>query len=216
MMRERDRAWEPTARALVEAVSTPGSRLRRRLSRYAGAEQASAADLLFFDIETTGLGSTPLFLIGTMAVDGGELAIRQYLARDYAEEIAVLRFFLGELASRRILVSFNGKSFDLPYIRVRLSYHRQAHPAQLPHYDVLLDARRVWRGEVPDCRLTTLERLICAQERVDDIDGARIPDAYHRFVRTGDASEIALVVRHNRRDLLTMAELMLRMPSPPD
>ena len=215
VMVECDPAWSVTAARLSAAVSSTGSPLRERLHRFAGAAEPRAEDLLFVDIETTGLGSTPLFLIGTMSLVEGGLRIRQYLARDYAEERAALEMFLEELGDGRILVSFNGKSFDLPYIRVRLSYHRESAPPALPHYDVLLEARRVWRGTVPDCRLKTLEHAICGRERVDDIDGALIPEAYHRFVRTGDAAEIALVVRHNRHDLLTMAELMLRMPALP-
>jgi len=160
----------------------------------------------------TGLGSTPLFLIGTLALEDSLLVARQYLARDYAEERAVIALFAESLRDRRLLVTFNGKSFDLPYVRVRSSYHRAPALPELPHFDVLLEARRIWRSRVPNCRLKTLEELICGRLRDGDIDGADIPEAYHRFVRSGDAAELSLIVRHNRLDLLTMAELLLRMP----
>jgi uncharacterized protein YprB with RNaseH-like and TPR domain len=211
-MRQADPGWAEQDAALGDAVSRPGSSLRERLLRGTDAEELVGDDLLFLDIETTGLGSTPLFLVGTLAFEQGELAIRQYLARDYAEEPAVLALFLDALRGRKLLVSFNGKSFDLPYIRVRLSYHRAAPPPEIPHFDVLHEARRIWRSSVPNCRLKTLEEAICGRRREADIDGADIPDAYHRFVRSGDAAEIGVIVRHNRLDLLTMAELLLRMP----
>jgi uncharacterized protein YprB with RNaseH-like and TPR domain len=51
-------------------------------------------ELLFFDLETTGLSSSPLFLIGTMTWEGPGLVIRQYFARDYSQERAVVSLFL--------------------------------------------------------------------------------------------------------------------------
>ena len=212
VMREADPGWQVHGAGLREAIGTPGSPARERMLRGSGLSELLPEDLLFLDIETTGLGSTPLFLIGTLALEDSLLVARQYLARDYAEERAVIALFAESLRDRRLLVTFNGKSFDLPYVRVRSSYHRAPALPELPHFDVLLEARRIWRSRVPNCRLKTLEELICGRLRDGDIDGADIPEAYHRFVRSGDAAELSLIVRHNRLDLLTMAELLLRMP----
>jgi hypothetical protein len=179
-----------------------------------GREGFLPDDVLFVDLETTGLGSTPLFLIGTMGWEGGGLVVRQYFARNYAEEPAVVRLFLDLLRRKPLLVSFNGKSFDMPYVRVRAAANGLPYVEPANHFDLLHVSRRIWRGYLPDCRLQTLERHVCGRTRTGDIPGADIPQAYHDFVRTGDARQMGECLRHNRLDLITLADLMVRLPAP--
>jgi uncharacterized protein YprB with RNaseH-like and TPR domain len=198
-------------RRFVSLTGHPDGRAVKRLAAVCGAERIAPDDLLFLDIETTGLGGTPLFLIGTMECFAQEFRFRQYLARDYSEEMSVIAAVSERLAETALLVTFNGKSFDLPYIEnratatgVRLHYPES-------HLDILPEARRVYRRDLPNCRLQTLEQMICGKHREDDIPSAEIPAAYHEFVRTGNANKIRLILQHNLRDLLTMADLMHRM-----
>jgi hypothetical protein len=168
-------------------------------------------DVLFLDLETTGLGATPLFLIGTMACEGGELVVRQYFARDYSEEAAVIALFLTDAAAKRLLVSFNGKAYDVPYVQMRAAANRLPFALDMEHLDLLLECRRAFRGMVPDCKLRTLEAHILGRDREDDIPGEEIPDAYHAFVRTGNAARIADILWHNLRDLVTLGELVVKL-----
>lgn len=171
-------------------------------------------DLMFIDLETTGLAGTPLFLIGTMGWEDSSLVVRQYFARNYAEEAAVISLFLDGTANKKLLVSFNGKSFDMPYVRVRAIANGIPFEVDLRHLDLLHVSRRVWRGRLPDCRLQTLERLVCGRTRYGDIPGSEIPQAYHDYVRTGDARLMVECLRHNMLDLVTLADLILRLPAP--
>jgi len=191
-----------------------GSNLRRWLGVMCGTDRAAPEDVIFVDLETTGLGSTPLFLIGTMTWEAGGLVVRQYFARNYAEEPAVISLFLACTARKNLLVSFNGKSFDLPYVRVRSAANRIPFEIALDHLDLLHVSRRVWRGRLPDCRLQTLERHVCGRMRYGDIPGQEIPQAYHDFVRTGDARLMVECLKHNMLDLVTLADLMTRLPPP--
>ncbi|MBM4031264.1 MAG: hypothetical protein FJ291_05700 [Planctomycetes bacterium] len=168
-------------------------------------------DACFLDIETTGLGTATVFLIGTLLWRDGRIVCRQLLARSYAEEASILAAFAEDARSARILVTFNGKTFDVPSLRARAAAARVALPEVPLHFDLLHAARRRYSEALPDCRLVTLERCVCGRHRVGDIAGADIGRAYHDFVRTGDARELALIVQHNRADLLTLAELMARM-----
>jgi len=199
--------------AFRDALLRGGSPLRRRLGGVCEADALRAEDVIFMDLETTGLGATPLFLIGTMAWEDG-LVVRQYFARDYSEEPAALSLFLEEAARRRLLVTFNGKSFDVPYVRVRAAATGTPFRLALAHFDLLYECRRAWGEVLPDCRLQTLESRMCGRPRHEDIPGSEIPAAYHAFVRSGNAAEIVRILRHNMLDLVTMAELMTKLPEP--
>ena len=115
-----------------------------------------------------------------------------------------------------MLVSFNGKAFDVPVLRDRLGYHGIPSPSEPPHLDLLHAARRRWRDVLPDCRLQTLEWRVCGRRRAGDIPGEEIPDVYHRFVRTGDSSDVVTVFHHNALDLVTLADIALALAAPED
>jgi len=206
--------WCDLCEAYHAALLDPGSGLRRHFARLPGIESVRPQNVIFLDLETTGLGSSPLFLIGTLVWEEGGLIVRQFLARDYSEERAALSFYMRSASGRNVIVSFNGKSFDVPYVRIRAAANAVPYVHVPAHMDLLHMSRRVWRDRdrFPNHKLITLERRVCGRSRRGDIPGAEIPDAYHAFVRTGNAREIAEVVRHNRLDLITLADLLVRLP----
>lgn len=169
------------------------------------------AELVYLDLETCGLRGMPLFLAGLMTYADGALTVRQLFARDYAEEAAVVAFAAEIVAGRRALVTFNGRAFDWPYLAERAAIHHLPLAPPAEHLDLLHTARRLWRRHLPNCRLQTLETLICRRYRSADIPGSEIPQAYHDFVRTGNARLMHLIAQHNAMDLLTMAELLMCM-----
>lgn len=85
-----------------------------------------------------------------------------------------------------------------------------------PHLDLLLEAWRLWKGRLANFRLQTLEEAFSNRRRVGDIPSEAIPDAYRRYVETGDASKLAGILHHNVLDLLTMAQLLCAMLSGSD
>jgi hypothetical protein len=176
--------------------------------------------LLFFDLETTGLAGgagTCAFLVGCGWFDGASFRVRQFFLAGYGGEIALLEGVADIARSAGALVTYNGKTFDLPLIETRYLFHRLQTPlAGVPHIDMLHPARRLWRGEpdsadaVSACRLTTLERAQLGHCREDDVPGFEIPSRYFHFVRTGDARPLDAVLEHNRQDLLALAMVTAR------
>ncbi len=169
--------------------------------------------LAFLDIETTGLAATPLFLVGILHIGNHGPHIHQLLARHYVEERAILAATCQMLDEVQVLVSFNGGSFDVPYLRDRTRYHHMEWRLEFErHVDMLHVARRQRDLPVSDHRLVTLESQLCRRHRENDIPGSLIPAAYHRFVDTGESEQLATILHHNQVDLVTTMELAARWP----
>jgi uncharacterized protein YprB with RNaseH-like and TPR domain len=171
-------------------------------------QEVRPEEICYLDIETTGLSTAPLFLVGLMFTSGKELLIDQLFARDYTEERAVL-LHTGDVLKRfSVLVTFNGIRFDVPFLAERMVYAGLESAFPAIHIDLLPVARRVLKKRTPNHKLQTLERYLCNRKRVGDVPGSEIPAVYHEFVRTKDAGDIAGVFHHNRLDLLTMLQLV--------
>jgi uncharacterized protein YprB with RNaseH-like and TPR domain len=171
---------------------------------------------LFLDLETGGLSGHPIFLAGFLMLRPGELHLRQVLARTYLEEAALIDEAERLIARHPIVLTYNGKSFDLPMLADRAVRHRIPFRPPAVHVDLLHHARRAFRRAVPNCRLVTLEWAICRRWRARGVESRDIPGIFHRFAREGDPSELAQVLHHNAHDLLTLAELLAHLiPHPP-
>lgn len=191
----------------------------RKLDRIcggAGQVQVSPEEVLFLDLETTGLSlgvGTWVFLVGLGFFEKGKYHTRQLFLRNFAEERALLYRASRMMERFRSVVTFNGKRFDLPLLEARLSLLGQEDcTSSLTHWDLLYPAKRLWKGRLEDCRLDTVEgaRLgVCREER--DIRGDRIPEGYLRFIHFGDASFLRRIVHHNASDLLTLLVLAVHV-----
>lgn len=175
-----------------------------------------AEDVAVMDLETTGFWGCPIFLVGLLLTEGGQLRSVQFLARDYPEERAILAETAERLAGSRLLVTFNGKSYDVPCLKERSVLHRvPSRVHRLPHVDILHAARRRWKRELMDCRLQTLEREITGLHRTGDVPSAEIPAVYHDFVASRDEEALRPVLHHARVDVLTTARLFARLAADP-
>lgn len=165
---------------------------------------------LFLDTETTGLAGgtgTLAFLVGVAYFEDERLVVEQLFVHEPDAEAALLARVAGLIAGASALITFNGKSFDLPLLRSRFVLARVAAPAPPPHLDLLHVARRIYGARVDRCSLAGLERDVLRFERLDDVAGEDIPERYRRYLRGGDRAAIVPVVRHNLWDLVALAAL---------
>jgi uncharacterized protein YprB with RNaseH-like and TPR domain len=168
---------------------------------------------LYLDTETTGLAGgagTVAFLVGLGRWDGGTLVLEQLLVRALGEEAPMLARVRERVAAASMVVTFNGKSFDLPLLRTRFVMARMEPPETPPHLDLLHVARRVHRARMPrgGCRLVAIERDVLGFERVDDVESGDVSACYLHFLRTGDARALLGVVEHNAWDVVAMVALL--------
>ena len=167
--------------------------------------------LLFLDTETTGLSGgagTVAFEIGAGWIEPRGMVIRQYVMRNYAQEADILREIAALAARADTLVTFNGKSFDLPLLESRMVMNRiRAHITDMPHLDLLHAARRVYKLRLGRCSLTALEEAVLGKARQDDLPGAQVPERYFTYLKTGEFALLEDVLRHNFDDVRSLAEL---------
>lgn len=183
-----------------------------RLARDEALAHADLRSLAFLDTETTGLAGgagTLVFLIGIGAVEDDRFVLRQYFLLDPAHEPALLAALVDDLAPRTGYVTFNGRSFDLPLLETRLTMNRRRGAlGQRPHLDLLMPARRLYRGRLPSCSLGDIERGVFNIAREDDdVPGWLIPQLYTDYLRTHNPREMQRVIYHNTIDILSMVTL---------
>jgi uncharacterized protein YprB with RNaseH-like and TPR domain len=164
---------------------------------------------VYVDTETTGLSGgsgTLAFLIGLAVVEQEALVVTQYLLTRFTGEAHLLAVFGDALTPDDRLVSYNGKSFDMPLLSCRYRMHGIAHTfGQLPHLDLLHPVRRLFGKRWPDCRLSTLEARLLGFRRQHDLPGSEAPSAWTDYLRQGRAERLRQVVEHNRQDIVSLA-----------
>lgn len=172
---------------------------------------------VFLDTETSGVSGgsgTFAFLVGTGHATPQGFVVRQFFMREHGEEPSLLHALAQHLESFRVVVTYNGKAFDLPLLETRYRLARQRPPfAHLAHVDLLHSARRLWRLALESCRLMELEARILGFERQGDPGGAAVPRLYLEFLRTGNFRPLVPVFSHNAFDILSLACLTAIVPA---
>ena len=112
-----------------------------------------------------------------------------------------------------LVVTFNGKTFDLPLLQARMLMNRMETEAleKMLHADLLHPARRVWKLRLKSCRLSRLEEEIFHSPRVNDLPGSEAPERFFQFLKTGNFMLLKDVIDHNRQDIASLARLLYRL-----
>ena len=237
------RGWVPAGYLTLRREITCGERLAlpEAMPEAAGIVMPGLShttvyeDLLFFDLETTGLSGgagTLAFLaaFGRLERTGTagpktalyQLRITQYLLLDYPGESDFVAALLGEFnrsanPGSLTMVSYNGRCFDSQILKTRCLMNGIV-PPEYRHADLLYPARRLWKRLLPNCSQGTIETHVLGIDRTGDIPGAMAPDIWFSFLRNGDAEPLLGICDHNRRDIEGLAaifSLMARIADDP-
>ena len=170
----------------------------------------------FIDTESTGLvggAGTCAFLAGIGRIRPEGFALTQYFMRDFCDEPSMLHAVSESLADADVVVSYNGKTYDIPLLETRYRLARMKPPFErMAHLDLLHGARRLWKLRLESCRLTELEQQILGVEREGDIAGDMIPFVYFEYLRRKEAWKLAPIFLHNALDIVTLACLTAIVP----
>ncbi|MCL1992157.1 MAG: ribonuclease H-like domain-containing protein [Spirochaetes bacterium] len=178
-------------------------------------------DLLFFDLETTGLSGgagTLAFLaafgrfVPTSGRGGFELHITQYLLLDFPGEKHFLNAVTAEFEKPHpTLVTYNGKCFDWQILRNRCIVINRAEPPPCDHADLLYPARRLWKRVASNCSQGTIETEVLGIDRSGDTPGYMAPQIWLDFLNNGRPDALLGICDHNKRDIAGLAAVFASM-----
>lgn len=166
---------------------------------------------VYFDTETTGLAGgtgTVAFVVGSARYRDDCFVATQWLLTELRGETPMLELFADQLDHDDRLVSFNGKTFDVPLLSTRFRLAGMSDPLQgRAHHDLIHPTRRAFKSQWFDCRLATVENQLLGVVREDDLPGAMAPFAFTQWLRFGDGGLLSQVLHHNLLDVMSLATL---------
>ena len=213
-----------TAEGLIECHSEhdmPAPCVRRSgLHELPGCPAGAEADWGYLDTETSGLAGgcgTLAFMVGLARWRSPDrLELRQWVLASFAAEQAMLESVSAALTGSPVVVSYNGRAFDMPLLQTRMRMHRidngTVQITQMAQLDLMHAVRRLYREAWPDCRLQTVERRLLGLARQDDLPGAEAPYAWRQWLTEGRIGPLLRVLTHNTQDVCSLALLHRRLP----
>ena len=173
---------------------------------------ANIKNIVFLDIETSNLSlgaGSFVFLIGICYFSDIGVETDLLLIDHPGSEQALLETFQAEISRFEIISSYNGKSFDIPFLRNRYAIHQLDGALNFKfHIDLLTYARRLWKFSIESCKLANIENNILGLKRDDDeIPGWLVPQIYFDFLYQRDPNLLKGVICHNKMDVISLAAL---------
>ncbi|MEE9553709.1 MAG: ribonuclease H-like domain-containing protein [candidate division Zixibacteria bacterium] len=171
-------------------------------------EKFATSGIAVIDTETTGLaggtGTYP-FILGVGFFINDKFVVRQYILRDFAEEPAQLAAFTEDIKGLSTLLTYNGKSFDIPLLRTRFRINRTPIPfSDYPHIDMVHPCRRLYKLHFESFTLGMMESAIVGFERIDDVPSHLIPYIYFDFLQNRNQELLLPILNHNRDDIVSL------------
>ena len=184
-------------------------------------------DLLFLDIETLGLYDSPIIIIGIGFFKNKKFHIREFFARDLEEEIAICEHLRTKiLPNFKSFITYNGKSFDIPYIANRFLYYFDENPmisdddvpyeksnTKYHHIDLYHNCRRKFKGMFDKYTLTNMEEKLLNWKRDNELPSSLVGMCYRKY-RDDPQRYIGLIkecIEHNYFDVYSMPLILKQL-----
>lgn len=165
--------------------------------------------VLLFDIETTGLSSktASLYLIGCAYYEGDTWYCKQFFASTPASEKDILREFCSFAQQFSIFITFNGITFDIPFIQAKCK--KYGFPElSLPDAQDMYRMIRPYKNllHLPGCRQKQLEEYI-GLYREDPFSGQELISLYQEYSEYPREDLLQILLLHNFEDIQGMLSL---------
>lgn len=168
-------------------------------------------EAVFLDIETTGLSPMRsfIYLIGLVFIDLKKMTmhITQLIAEDKDEEEEILKLMKERLKGYKTVVTYNGNSFDLPFIAKR-SERYGIEPIAMDSFD-MYEKLRLHKDtlKLDGLKQKNIEKKL-GITREDRYNGGECISFYKDYVKNKNRESFDRFVLHNYDDLLYMPATM--------
>ncbi len=164
------------------------------------------------DIETTGLSPEhSAFILGGL-ICCNEKTFEQFFVESFSEEKQVLEKFLERLRDLDVIITYNGKSFDMPFIVKRAEKLGITIDFKLPYnldLYLVLNAHSHLRKILPNLKQKTVENFMGLwADRADEISGKESVDLFYSYLKNHDNKIRDIILLHNRDDVYQLAKLL--------
>lgn len=168
------------------------------------------SDLVFFDIETTGFNKKKdvitLITCGNF-IDNNLFVLKQYFCENLNEEKEILECFKKDTVNKKIFCSYNGVSFDEPFIINRMLKYNLVPVDIREHVDLYAMIRPYYKTlGMERCNLKSVEKFL-GVNRKDKIDGGISVELYEAYLETRDKSLKKILMLHNYEDVLYLPQV---------
>ena len=179
------------------------------------------SDILYFDIETTGLSAkrSDLYLIGCSYFSDSAFRTQLIFNDNGTSEPEMLSHFEQILKNHKILVSYNGDTFDIPYLLKKMEqFDVDSTLDNIQSVDIYRTTRKYKKLlRLDSAKQFDIEHLIDFQ-RNTFISGGDLISAYKHYLNSHDESLLDDMLTHNHDDirgLISISEFV-NIPHIPD
>jgi len=177
-------------------------------------------DFLFLDIETLGIIDSPVIMVGIGFFKSGKFKIHIFFTRQLEEEIAIYEHLRTEILPYfKCLITYNGKTFDIPYLANRFLYFFDENPmisdddppyekcnTKFHHIDLYHHCRRLFRGKFDTYTLTNIEEKLLELTRENKLPSNLVGLCYRKYNENAERyiGLIKEIIEHNYYDVYSM------------
>ena len=166
-----------------------------------------------FDIETTGLSpaNSKVILTGLLSVAlDGTAKVTQYFADQSDDEEAVIRATMEALEAVDYVITYNGKHFDMPFMKKRAEKYGLTFP-DLYNLDLylMISGYAPFKDALPGLKQKSIEVYMGLSDGRDDlISGKESVELYHRYMETKRFDLEEKILLHNHDDIIQLYKIL--------
>lgn len=167
-------------------------------------------NLVFFDIETTGFNKkkdSVILITYGIFLDNKRFLLKQYFCENLDEEKEILIGFIKDINNKNIFCSYNGISFDEPFIVNRMLKFNLMPIYFKEHIDLYAMIRPYYKTlGIDRCNLKTVEKFL-GVKRKDKIDGGISVELYEDYLESNSEELKEIIMLHNYEDVLYLPRI---------
>ncbi len=151
----------------------------------------------YLDIETTGLSHqyNRITVIGIYLDDGRNKDLLQLVGDDITPDNVVKA-----IKGVRTIFTYNGKTFDLPFIYSKLGINLAD---SLKHHDLMDDCHRL--NLFGGCK--EVEKRLGIERRLEGMDGSMAVELWENYIKNNDENALSILREYNKEDAMMLKNL---------